>query len=312
MLLIGRTVQLGIGQSRLSSVSILTIDDLFTNSISRIKTDQFSLASRLFNHRKLIIAKEYIGGYTDHFNPNFLFVTGDGNNRHHASGHSLLYWWTLPLLISGIYYLLKSKNHLAKKAIFAQLLIAPTASALTAGTPNAVRSIFFLPAFQILTALGIVHFISWLKSQKTVIYTFSSLIVAVFISINIALYFHNYYIHTPRETSQAWQYGYKQVVDYVNTQKQNYEKVLFTTAYDQPYIYFFWYGKHSPQVHNPGDFNQKYGNIEFREINWYEDIKFKNTLIIASPREVKDSSNILWQTNFLDGSPAFIAVKSLN
>ncbi len=306
VILIGRTMQLGIAQSRFKEVSFMTIDNLLDNSRHRIEAENLSLFSRLINHRYLVYGKEIIGGYTDHYNIKFWFVEGDGIARHNAVGMGFLYWWTLPFLIIGMIYLI-NQTIPARKIIFSWFLIAPIASSLTSGTPNSVRAIFFLPTFDIFIALGIITSVNWLKNQKQLFFSLLTIGYVMLTIINIVTYFHLYYIHTPLETSQAWQYGYKEVAQWVMSQKDKYDRIIITNSYDQPYIYMLWYGKYSPKTWvNDGEFAKRFDKFEFRIINWEEDRKFTNTLLIGSPDEIKDKTKAIWSVNFLDGTPAFL------
>jgi len=309
--LILRTIQLGIGQSRFNSVSFLTKDNLLDESRSRIETENFSLRSRLFNHRYLVFGKEILSGYFDHYTAKFWFVQGDSIARStFVSSMGVLYWWTFPFIIIGILALASQKSS-SKKILFSWFLIAPTASALTSGTPNAVRSIFFLPTFQIFTALGLFFVLNWLQKQNQFKSIIIKLLLYSIITANISLYFHLYYRHASSETSQDWQYGYKQMVQKLMPLKDNYQQIIITTAYDQPYIYLLWYGQYSPrQITNNGEFAKGFQNFKFREIDWATDPKLENTLLIAAPHEIKQKATPIWQVDFLDGTPAFLAVES--
>lgn len=302
LLLIGRTIEQGVGQSRLSSVSFTTIDNLLDNSRHRIESANYSFTSRLLNHRYLVYVKEIIGGYLDHYDLKFWFVEGDSIERHTAVGLGLFHWWTLPFIFIGIIALIKYPGKNTKIIVFSWFLLAPTASALTSGTPNSIRAIFFTPTFEIFIALGI---LSVLRSK------FSLFVIpySLFALVNIAAYFHLYYVHTPKETSQAWQYGYKQMIEWVMPRKSNWDKIVITNSYDQPYIYTLWYGNYSPKIWtNDGEFANRFDNFEFRSIHWREDIHLKNTLLIGTPNEIKEKNKTIWSVNFLDGSPAFLAV----
>lgn len=310
--LVGRTIQQGVGQSRFNTVSFLTIDNLLDKSRTRIEQDDFSLTSRLINHRYIIYAKEVFRGYLDHFTIKFLYLIGDSIPRStSAMSMGVLYWWTFPFLLIGILYLAK-QNHSAKTIIFSWFLIAPSASALTSGTPNSVRSIFFLPIFQILIAIGVIATYKWITShhQKPLLLLCLAA-YSLIATANILFYFHMYYVHAPLEYSKGWQYGYKQMVSWAMTQKDNYDHVLITTYYDQPYIYFLWYGDYSPtQITNNGELYKGIDNIIFKKITWIEDKNLANSLLIASPEETKTTQEPIWQVNFLNGDPAFLAYPS--
>ena len=50
-----------------------------------------------------------------------------------------------------------------------------------------------------------------------------------------------YYIHYPQTYPAAWEYGFKEVVTYVESVKDRCEKILITDKYDQPYILFLFF-----------------------------------------------------------------------
>ncbi len=115
-----------------------------------------------------------------------------------------------------------------------------------------------------------------------------------------------YYVHAPVENSKDWQYGYKQLVLKIMPQKEHYNRVIVTTVYDQPYIYFLAFGEYDPRLWvNDGEFYKGFDNFEFRKINFKEDKKLKNTLLVGGPEEIPPTDSFE-QIKFLDGSPAFV------
>lgn len=121
-----------------------------------------------------------------------------------------------------------------------------------------------------------------------------------------------YYIHTPQEFSEWWQYGYKQVVLQVQKYENRYDKIIVTYKYDQPYIFFLFYNLTNPQWYQKNcncdeieRSRRSFGKFEFRNIDWEKDKKNPKTLIIASPAEIPDDVDILNEIKFLDGTTAF-------
>ena len=45
---------------------------------------------------------------------------------------------------------------------------------------------------------------------------------------------------TPIAYGDFWQYGHKEAFAYVKPLEENYDKIIFTYAYDQPYIYYLF------------------------------------------------------------------------
>ena len=187
-----RVISQGAGQARLKTVSFMTIPNLLAKQ------------TVVFNHRYLIYLRQFMIGYTDHFYPNFFFLEADGNPRHHANGFGLLYLIEAPFLIIGLVQLIR-RHKSAANIIVPWIILAPIAASITSGTPSAVRSLFFLPTFQILTALGLVSLFDEIKYKKLFAISYSLIAIVSFIT-----YLDLYYRHTPTEVSQGWQYGYRQ------------------------------------------------------------------------------------------------------
>ena len=175
----------------------------------------------------------FFENYLSHFAPNFLFIEGDKNPRHHAPGNGLLYFWEMITIPLGLYLLFESKvSPKGRWVILLFLLLAPIAAAPTESCPHAIRSLNALPGWITLSSLGFNFF---LKKKKRFCY----LLIVLGLG-NFIYWFNLYFLHLPFETSQFWQYGYKEVVFEVLKKEREYDKVLVTGKYDQPYIFFLF------------------------------------------------------------------------
>lgn len=304
----------GTGRARFASVTVLNPEERLTDSIARTIYDkkQGICCGRLVHNRRLVYFKEILNGYLDHFNLDFLFLTGDAPLRHHAADMGMLYLWEAPFIFWGIWQLLKYKN---SRILFWWFLAAPAASALTTGTPHAVRALTYLPTYQIFTAVGLWHFYRNLLQKRTLKYFFS-LGLSVLVVLNVIYYLNTYYIHTPVEAAADWQYGYREVVAEIKKWESGVDKIIVTYAYDQPHVFVLFYDRIDPlwyQKQWPGGevrrFERKFGKYEFRPIDWTRDKDLKNTLIIGTPSEIPATENVVNEIKFPDGSIAFRAVK---
>ncbi len=306
------------GQARFSSVTVLTPQGNLDHSISQAEYDlkKGDPLAKIFHNRRVIYFLSSVGGYLDHFNFDFLFLNGDPPARHHAVGMGMLYLWDLPFVLLGMYYLISRKEK-TSFVLFWWFLVAPAASAITTGTPHAVRALLYLPTYQIFSAYGFYNFYLWSrdklgvnKTKIIIFFTFS------FLLLNLLYYLHMYYVHTPVETSQEWQYGFKQAVAEVSRIEENYQKIIVTYRYDQPYIYFLFYQKIDPawyQKQAPkGEierFSRTFGKFEFRNIDWDKDKQLKNTLLVGSPVEIpQGTSGEVDKIKYLNGETAFVIV----
>lgn len=302
-----RVFQTGAGESRFSSVTVLTPTGTLDRSISQLEEDQKrgDFVGQILHNRRIVYTLTVIQGYLDHWDLNFLFLRGDAPGRHHAKDIGMLYFWDLPFVLFGIYFLIKNRPQ-NTFVVFWWFLTAPLASALTTGTPHAVRALLYLPSFQIFAAYGFWEVVK--NRGKIISITLFSLLIIIFF-----YYLHMYYKHTPLEYSQWWQYGYRQVVEEVAKREKDYQKILVTYRYDQPYIYFLFYQKIDPLWYQKNwgggevkRMERSFGKYEFRNLEWSMDQNLKNTLLVGTPDEIPANTlGLLKEIKFLDGQVAF-------
>jgi hypothetical protein len=127
--------------------------------------------------------------------------------------------------------------------------------------------------------------------------------------LNFSYYLMQYYVHQPVEYAKQWQYGYKEMVAEVEKVKGNYNHIIITSLYDQPYIYFLFYNPHTydPRTTiNNGQLDRGWGNYEFRKIKWEEDRLLPNTLLVGGADEVpKGEPTQIGEIFFPTGETAF-------
>lgn len=311
--------------ARFSSVTIFTSHGLLDESIKKLEIDKErnDLLGQMFHNRRVVYTMSAIEGYLDHFDPVFLFIRGDSVERHHAIGFGMLYLIELPFVLLGILNLFFMKGK-ARFIVFLWFLLAPIASAITTGTPHAIRALPFLPAYQIFTAIGIIAFSKWFSSIKfrplnlSLFYPISGLVIILFI-LNFLYYLNLYYVHTPLEASKYWQYGYRQAIEYAKENEHKYDRIVITYRYDQPYIYYLFFNKIDPSWYQKNwDYNNDdeiermtriIGKYEFRNIDYKVDKELGNTLLIGTPDEIPQNESIK-EIKFIDGDVAFRASES--
>ena len=275
----------------------------------------------VFDNRRILYAKTIISGYLSHFSFNWLFIRGD-LIRHHAPSMGIMYLFELPFLLIGIYKLFFSNlNKKAKYLIFSWFLIAPIPASITSGVPHAIRTLNFLPIFQILTAIGIlvtfrkIGNLSSLSYLRNLIFSFFIL----FFIFNISYYLDQYFVQQNYFTSQDWQYGYKETVFEIKKIEDKYDKIIVTNKpyLDQSYMFFLFYLKYPPGTYqkeaqiSSGGFreNHVFGKFEFRPIQWQKEEKNPRILYIGMPSDFPDGLKVIKVINFLDQKPAIEIVE---
>ena len=306
---------------RVTGTSIFSYQtELLKTDIQKLQRDKANndKLGLILDNRRTVYLVTIVSGYISHFDPNWLFITGD-IDRHHAPNMGILYIFEIPLILLGIYMLLFGDfNKKTKLTVFAWLLIAPMPASITTGVPHAVRTLNFLPTWQIFSALGLVTAIQLLSNVKLKISNLKILYVVgilffMFSILNFAYYLDQYFVQLNYYDSQYWQYGYKQAVDEVKLLQNNYKEIVISDRQpmDKSYMFFLFYLQYSPSDYqkigenSSGSFaaHHSFGRYTFRSIDWGKDSLRKGVLYIGNPDEIPQGS-AMKTINNLDGTPA--------
>ncbi|KKP40598.1 hypothetical protein A2130_03440 [Candidatus Woesebacteria bacterium GWC2_33_12] len=277
------------------------------------------IITKLIHNRYTYNTYYFSQNYLAHFSPSFLFLKGAGHHQHHVQGVGELYWFQAPFLLYGLYLLIKRKSK-SLKILLPWLLLAFVPVSMTNDSiPNALRTLIVVPVYQIFTAIGIYEFIKLNKYTKIILLT-----TFVLFSINFYILANNLYTQYPIRYSKDWQYGNKQVVEYIKEHQDEYSLIVFSRTYGEPHIFTLFYLQYDPARFQ----NSK--NLErFETFDWvrvlrfdrfyfpdlgdegtkYNDVikanKGKKILFIGKPGDFPPEAKILERINFLDGSEAF-------
>lgn len=195
------------------------------------------------------ILKGMIITYKDHFMPEFLFQKGDIGYHSHfitrfsVKGMGQLYWFQLPFIIIGLLTIWKRKK--SPFFLLGWLILYPLPSTLVpfadGGGPFASRSIVGVIPFQILSAVGLNSFFSFLKNKVLKI-LFVSILLAVII-FSFFFYLKKYFTDYPLYSSDywGWQYGPKEIITYFEKVHNQYDELYMSGAFNAPYIFIRFY-----------------------------------------------------------------------
>lgn len=262
--------------------------------------------------------------YLTYFYPKFLFISGDTNLRHSTQAVGQVYWMELLPVFFGVFFLFKKEPKLAL-LILGWFLLAPIPGSFTREAPHASRGMFILGVWHILAATGIYYLYSLSRNyKKYFIIIFFVLMFATLINYYI------YYLHEyPKVSSESWKYGYKQAVEYIGRNYQNYDLIVMTRSYGEPQIFTLFYLKFDPYKYQTdqnlirervGDWIQVSGfdKFIFPDLNEnstrYEDIVSENPdkkiLFVGKKGDFPENLAKLEVINFLDGTRAFEIVEA--
>jgi len=119
-----------------------------------VKSGLPDFVARIFHNKLSYSLSQFSKNYLSYFSPQFLFSEGPGEGTYGMiPGRGVLWWWELPVLLFGVYQLLKKPS---KKIwlIVGLVLLAPIPAALTKGIRAANRASVMMPWIQMLTAVS--------------------------------------------------------------------------------------------------------------------------------------------------------------
>lgn len=194
--------------------------------------------ARLFHNKLLGYGREFLRQYSIYFSGDFLFIKGGKSEAYAVPEQGLLYLsFIVPLIffilkLSNAEWVQKYKTNLILLIYF--ILISPIPSALTIiDAPNIQRSILLGLFLSIPIGVGLSYMMELSNKKK---YLFG--IFAFIISFEMALFWHNYTVHTDSFTSMYRNDGQKELISYL----KNYnEKTVYLPTYGTMSMYYLFY-----------------------------------------------------------------------
>lgn len=307
---------LGQGSARFTGLSFLS-DPGSANRVNELRgqhQDLSGLEAKLLHNKVSAYLPNFIGHYLDHFSGNFLFINGDPLIRNNIPETGQFYLIQSLFLVAGILFLIRFESKL-KYLLLAWIVTSPLASAMTYQTPHAVRAFSMVVPLTIVMGFGFVSLLRLVRIRKVKIAV--GLLLLFILSFEFVHYLESYYVHYPKRYPLSWEYGFKDMVWKLGKYENNFDKVVITDRYDQPYILLLFYKQYDPLKYQPqahlserDKFNfgtvRSFDKYEFHKISKEEIDKSGNTLFIAAPEEVGDNRNILDTIYFPNGEKAFV------
>lgn len=216
-----------LGFARIEQNKIQEKDIESTVLYGKTKSKYLAIAEITFNH------------YKPYFDPKYLFVSGDTNPRNSVNEFGQFYKIDALLIVIGLVTLLLKRTR-ESLVLFLWILLAPIPAAFAGGPQNAVRACFMMGSVNILAALGADKLIKLFKHK--IWYVIALIIIFAPLIFEFGSYLKYYYSKYGRKNAIEWQYGMKQIVDYLKSDPY-YVQVYMDKMRQQPYIFFLYYFK---------------------------------------------------------------------
>lgn len=313
------------------------LDEGAINQINETRTtsELSPVLARLRFNKATYFIPRFVSNWSSHYSPDFLFINGGSHYQFSVQGKGVLYFVNLLFLTLGVTFAIKNRRK-AHILILSWFLLGPIASSITREAPHVLRSATILPTPMILSALGLLGFIRWIESKKVgkTGFKLSHILVGLYVIVILVStegYLEEYFGSYREKYSWSWQYGYKQVVEYIKENYDKYNKIIVTKKYGEPheFILFHW-------PWEPIFFQEDKQLVRFQQSNWFwvdrfdkfyfvndwnipkqEREKFtlesgeefdcekESCLLITSPGNSPKKWRQLNTVNFLDGQPVF-------
>lgn len=232
---------------RFNEVNIFTDLSVVEKSNARIAREPESVIGKLVNNRRVGYAFSFLIHFMDNLQPQFLFVTGDGNPKFSIQDVGQLYLVEAPLLAIGMVVLFI--EYPAIGALLLYWIIAAILPAATAReTPHALRILNSLPTWHIFIAFGLMSILQYVSklSTKKIYVRAGILVIVILYAFSIIYYLHTYYRHYPIEYSGEWQYGYREAIQAITPIAPKYDHIMITDSIGRPYMYMLFYTRTDP------------------------------------------------------------------
>ena len=128
--------------------------------------------------------------------------------------------------------------------------------------------------------------------------------------------------------SREWQYGYKQVVEYIKNHQDNYDQIVFTRHFGEPHMFTLFYLNYDPAKFQNDPNLERFETYDWIRVlrfdkyyfpdlgdqgTYFEDIVAQNPgkklLFIGKPGDFPPELPKLATVDFLNDDPAFEIVE---
>ncbi len=271
--------------------------------------------------------------YSSYFSPRNLFIEGDYNRQRSTENFSVFYIWMLPFLLIGLGSGLKKKTT-EMRLLYGWTVVAPIPAALTGDPFHTYRSLLLYFPLSIFIGLGIWEVYRWVGKRWKMRYLgYLSILGTVAISLgSLSLFLFDYAILTPANRARDWDFGYKEIVKYVESIPDA-KKVVIDDPETTAYINYLFFAKADPNIYHAevaklGNVNdyyysnsdkirpEKFGRYEFRHVDWPSERGDSGTLFVMYQSRLPESEfkndpkvSLLKEIYYPDGIIAYRIVR---
>lgn len=283
----------------------------------------------ILNNKYLYFATVSGVNYIGYFSPQFLAFEGGTQYQFSVPHFGLINPLELPFFYLGLLLALvrlrrfdHRKDMGLEHVMLIMLLISPLPAAITRDPYQVVRGLTMMPLVHIFACLGglvIWNYLRRLSKKLTIGILVAALLIGVVFEVS---YLDNLFRSYPKDYAFAWQYGYKQAIEYALANQDRYSRVMFTKKYGEPHEFVLFYSQSDPVM-----FRSDPNLVRYNQSNWYWVDSFgryefindweieektkerKNVLLVTSPGNYPKTAKLLKTVDYPNGQSTFDIVE---
>lgn len=259
------------------------------------------LLTKLFFNLLVLTKWQYFNNVASYFSSSFLFISGSPHGNHGIGNVGQFYLFELPLLLAGVYHLVRKRTGWGFLLLFFTCIVVLVAS-LTREAPHATRSFFLVAPLTVFSAIGgieVLNFVQRMK-QKRARMVFLVIFMA-FAFYNVLYYLTSYYIRFPIAYAKAWRSEDKALSLYLGKQESSYGRLIIDDDAGFVYTSLLFFQKVSPAAfHRESMYTSpdregfvklvRFGKYEFRSVDWSKDLNEATLIVTAYENKPKNLS----------------------
>jgi len=192
-----------------------------------------------FDNKITLAGEKFLQNYLEYLSPTFLFSQGVLEPTYGMMpGIGIMYLFELPLLLAGIYSLVKKKDRISLFLLFS-LVLAPVPAAFTNQGRAGGRAVTMMPFLQIISGVGALAIWNFFSVQKKFQIALRILILLV-IPLSFLNFVKGYFFHAPFVNAPGMAYGWREASQFLSRYPD--QKILVSKNFSQPQMAtaFFW------------------------------------------------------------------------
>lgn len=278
-----------LGTHARANTEIIFKDPYLVSQLNNSSLNIFQKSQKIF--------QSIVGSYASHLNLNHLFFDGLNlfpKNIPFQSG--LFFAPFLPCFLIGLFNFKKYFQN-NSKFFYTWLIISPLIPSLTQGGPNFVRNLVSVVPYTIIISIGLLVIVNFFK------FKYKIAVISGILSLSFFYFGVFYFYHFPKNAGENFQYGYKQIAQFIQKHDSEYEKIIIDPRFGDynlysgvPHLYISYFTYLDPQIMLARQEvnGLKYGKYEIRDINWNLEVLKKSILYVVPASNLPSSDKNLY------------------